>query len=104
MQTCALCNATAADTALTCGHCGADLSCFSTRAVALRRLQANPRVRAVRISLAQDSCPACEELSGTYPKESVPALPHPACAHPHGCRCFYEPVLSDTAVLSTVAR
>lgn len=98
MQTCSQCNATSPDTALTCTHCGADLSLFSMRAVTLRRLQANPRVRAIRLSVAQDACPACQELFGTYPKDAAPALPHLACSHPQGCRCFYEPVLSETAV------
>lgn len=104
MQTCSRCNATLPDTASTCARCGADVSLFSSRVVALRRLQANPRVSAIRLSVAQDACPACQELFGTYSKDAAPALPHLGCSHPLGCRCFYEPVLSETAVISKVAR
>ncbi len=104
MQTCSQCNASSPDTALRCVHCGADLSLLSTRAVALRRLRENPRVSAIRLSVAQDACPACQEWFGTYAKDAVPILPHPACSHPNGCRCFYEPVLIETAVISKVAR
>lgn len=99
MQTCSQCNASSPDTALQCVRCGTDLTRFSARAVALRRLQENPRVQAIRLSVAQDSCPACQELFGTYAKGEVPPLPHPACSHPQGCRCFYEPVLRETAAI-----
>lgn len=95
MQTCALCNAQSPDTATHCVHCGADLSEHATTVVALRRLQANPRVRAIRIAVAHDACPACYALHGTYPKDAVPRLPVEGCSHEHGCRCYYEPLLDD---------
>ena len=95
MQTCSSCNASSPDGANTCVHCRADLRQFSTTSVALKKFQKNPRVQAVRISVAGDSCPHCREFYRTYPKNSVPILPHTGCSHEHGCRCFYEPVLSE---------
>ncbi len=49
MQTCSKCNASSPDDALTCVNCHADLGEFSTTAVALKRMQANPRVRSIRV-------------------------------------------------------
>jgi len=104
MQTCSKCNASSPDNARACVHCQANLSEFSATAVALKRLQANPRVRAVRVSVADDACPHCYELLKTYPKNKVPSLPHLGCSHENGCRCFYEPVLEDTAIVGEVAK
>jgi hypothetical protein len=104
MQTCSKCNAGSPDNARACIHCQADLREFSTTALALKRLQANPRVKSIRISVAYDACPHCYELLNTYPKDQVPTLPHLGCSHDHGCRCFYEPVLEDTAIVGEVAK
>jgi hypothetical protein len=95
MQTCSNCNGFSPDSALVCSQCGADLKESSTRSVALKRLQGNPRVKYVRIITSDDSCPACRELEGAYDKESPPSLPLEACSHEHGCRCFYLPFLTD---------
>jgi RNA polymerase subunit RPABC4/transcription elongation factor Spt4 len=95
LQTCSRCNAIAPDTAEECGSCQANLLDFSTTAVSLRNLIANPRVSNIRINSAADACPLCSELRGTFVKESVPHLPHEGCSHPRGCRCTYEPVLTD---------
>ena len=103
MQTCSRCNSSNPDTAQTCIHCASDLNVYSTNAVALKHLQANPRVSAIRISVAEDACPYCYELLKTYSKDKVPHLPHEGCSHTNGCRCFYEPVLEDTAVIGDVA-
>lgn len=103
MQTCSKCNASSPDNAVKCDNCHADLGEFSTHAVALKRMQENPRVRSIRLSVAHDACPYCYELLNTYPKDKVPHLPHAGCSHEDGCRCFYEPVLEDTAMVGKVA-
>lgn len=102
MQTCSQCNANSPDLSLTCPQCGADLKEFSTRAVALKHMQENPRVRAVRVTVADNACSSCYTLMNTYPKDKVPSLPHLSCSHKDGCRCFYEPVLEDTALVGKV--
>jgi len=103
MQTCSKCNASSPDNALTCVNCNADLLEFSTSAEALFRMQNNPRIKTIRISVAQDACPHCYELMKTYPKNKAPHLPHEGCSHENGCRCFYEPVLEETAIVGKVA-
>ena len=102
MQTCSKCNASSPDNALACFNCNADLGLFSATTVALKRMQENPRVRSVRVSVSDDACPYCYELLNTYPKEQVPRLPHEGCSHENGCRCFYEPVLEETAIVGKV--
>jgi hypothetical protein len=67
----------------------------STRAVALMRLKANPRVKKIRIAVSQDACPACQQLQKAYDKNEVPDLPVKECSHQNGCRCFYEPILDE---------
>lgn len=104
MQTCSQCNASSHDQARLCSHCGADLQKYSTTATALERMRANPRIRAVRVTVAQDSCPHCSAMLRTYAKDEVPVLPHPGCSHAEGCRCFYEPVLEQTAIVGKVVR
>lgn len=104
MQTCSKCNASSPDTAAACVKCGAVLHEFSATAVALKRLRANPRVSAIRVTVAHDACPHCYELLKTFPKDQVPALPHPGCSHENGCRCFYEPVLAETAIVGKVVK
>ena len=64
-------------------------------ALALARLRANPRVSQVRLIVAVDACPACRAREGAYPKDAVPELPCLDCSHPLGCRCFYEPALTE---------
>jgi hypothetical protein len=98
MQTCSKCNASSPDSAINCDNCHADLGKFSAHAVALKRMQDNPRVRSIRLSVADDACPYCYELLNTYPKDKVPH-----CSHEDGCCCFYEPVLEDTAMVGKVA-
>ena len=95
MQICSQCHASAPDEADNCPNCGADLTVWSETAVALKRLQENPRVIYVRISVAHDCCPACREAEGAYAKESAPRLPIEGCSHAYGCRCFYQPVLDE---------
>jgi len=67
----------------------------SNAAQALKRLQANPRVQYIVIAAPDDACPACQNLTGTYPKDAVPQLPVDCCSHPLGCRAFYLPYLND---------
>lgn len=95
MQICSQCHAQSPDEARQCVNCEADLSEFSTTATALKRFQANSRVRYVRIVVAHDCCPACREVEGAYAKNDVPQLPVEACSHPLGCRCFYQPFLDE---------
>jgi hypothetical protein len=54
------------------------------------------------VTVAHDACPHCALLMKTYPKDSVPSLPHLGCSHELGCRCFYEPVLEETAIVGKV--
>jgi hypothetical protein len=95
VQTCSRCQAQSPDTAAVCQSCGADLSVYSTTAVALRNYRENPRVRQVRISVSRDACPACQQVQGTYDIDKVPHLPVEGCSHELGCRCFYDPVLTE---------
>ncbi len=95
MQTCSICNAQSPDTSAQCTACQANLSEFSTTAMALKRFQSNPRVSAVRISVSNDACPVCQQAQGAYPKDEVPRLPIEGCSNGKGCQCFYEPVLSE---------
>lgn len=67
----------------------------SEAAQALKRLQANPRIKAIVLAVAENACPACQDLSGTYPKDQVPPLPFESCSHPLGCRSFYMPFIEE---------
>lgn len=93
MQTCSRCHTQSPDEAVTCPNCQANLEEWSESAVALRELQANPRVRAIRIFVQDDCCPNCKKAFGAYPKDKVPKLPFEGCSHDDGCRCFYAPIL-----------
>jgi hypothetical protein len=95
VQTCSLCNASSPDQATHCVYCKADLSVNSMTAQALKRFQANPRVKAVTVASSSSSCSYCYEQLGTYPVDKVPPLPHKGCSHTDGCRCFYIPVLTE---------
>jgi predicted amidophosphoribosyltransferase len=95
VRTCTLCQSQSPDDATHCAQCGADLSQHSATAVALAKLLKNPRVSRVRLIVASDACPACRAMEGDYKKDQVPELPVRGCSHPSGCRCFYEPFLTD---------
>jgi hypothetical protein len=63
--------------------------------MSIKRMQANPRVQHVILQVWDDACPACRQLQGSYPKDQVPRLPVEGCSHPNGCRCKYQPALSE---------
>ena len=67
----------------------------SPAAQALQRIQANPRVKYIVVIAPADACPACQGITGTYPKDQVPQLPIDECSHPLGCRAFYLPYLDE---------
>jgi hypothetical protein len=56
---------------------------------------ANPRIKYIVIIVPEDACPACQNLTGTYPKDQVPHLPYEQCSHPLGCRSYYAPYLDE---------
>lgn len=95
MQTCSRCNTATPDHTANCPACGATLPENSTAQASLQRMQKNPRVSKVQVSVAGDACPCCQNLQGTYSKENPPLLPHPGCSHGSGCRCYYEPILNE---------
>lgn len=95
MQTCSKCSTQSPDSILACPTCQADMRQFSLTAVALRRFLDNPRVKNIRLVVAEDACPACAAAEGTYEKEKAPALPVEGCSEVNGCRCFYEPMLDE---------
>jgi hypothetical protein len=67
----------------------------SPAAQALKRMQANPRVKYIVVIVPAGACPACQNLTGTYAKDQVPPLPIDECSHPSGCRAFYLPYLDE---------
>ena len=95
MQNCAKCHSQSPDTTHICHECGADLREHSTTATALREMLNNPRVRAIRLSVPEDACPACRALQGIYAITNVPSLPVAGCSEPNGCTGFYEPILNE---------
>jgi hypothetical protein len=95
VQICTRCQAQSPDSATQCNTCQADFSEWSSTSAALKRFRENTRVLYVRIAVAGDCCPACREIQGAYPKDSVPHLPVEGCSHQHGCRCFYQPFLDE---------
>lgn len=95
MQICSRCNTSAPDTAQECPKCNSDLKEFSVTAVSLKKLVENSRVYAINLATADDACPACQAVQGTYAKDQVPTLPVEGCSHPNGCRCFYQPLLEE---------
>jgi len=102
VQTCSKCNASSPDTVTLCSSCGADLREYSLLVQSLKNLLENPRVKSIRVSVSHDACPFCYALMNTYTKDEVPLLPHTGCSHELGCRCFYEPVLAETAIVGKV--
>lgn len=95
MQTCSKCNTQAADQIASCPACGADLREYSTSSVALRRFRNNVRVKNIRLVVGEEACPTCKAQAATYDKYQAPALPLEGCSCPHGCICFYEPMLDE---------
>jgi ribosomal protein L40E len=95
VQTCGVCNTQSPDEVTQCARCGSDLREKSETALARAHMQANERASLIRVSVMHDACPACDALQGAYPKDQVPVLPVEGCSHPLGCRCFYEPVLTE---------
>jgi hypothetical protein len=67
----------------------------SPAAQSLERMIANPRIKYIVIIVPEDACPACQNLTGTYPKDQVPRLPIEKCSHPLGCRSYYLPYLDE---------
>lgn len=67
----------------------------SPAAQSLERMKANSRIKYIVIVVPDDACPACQNLTGTYPKDQVPRLPIEKCSHPLGCRSFYLPYLDE---------
>jgi RNA polymerase subunit RPABC4/transcription elongation factor Spt4 len=95
VQTCSRCYTQSSDDTAACPNCHADLQEWSESTVALKKLQANHRVRAIRILVQDDCCPTCQKAMATYPKDAVPRLPVEGCSHENGCRCFYAPILDE---------
>ncbi len=67
----------------------------SEAAKALERMRQNPRIKYIVVCVPEDACPACQNLTGTYPKDQVPRLPYEECSHPLGCRSYYIPYLDE---------
>ena len=61
----------------------------------LERMRVNPRIKYIVVVVPEDACPACQNLTGTYPKDQVPRLPIEQCSHPLGCRSYYLPYLDE---------
>ena len=95
MQTCSRCQTQSPDSVSVCPKCGSALREFSTTAVAIQKMRDNPRVVNLRLVVANDCCPACQAVEGTYQKDQLPALPVEGCSHAYGCRCFFEPMLDE---------
>ncbi len=95
MRTCTRCQSQSPDEAIRCAGCGAELEVYSASAVALARLRASPRVGRIRLIVAQDACPACAAAEGSYDKVNAPEVPLRGCSNPYGCRCGYEPTLTE---------
>lgn len=67
----------------------------SPAAQSLERMKTNSRIKYIVIVVPEDACPACQNLTGTYPKDQVPRLPIEECSHPLGCRSYYLPFLDE---------
>jgi hypothetical protein len=67
----------------------------SPAAQSLERMLANPRIKYIVVIVPEDACPACQNMTGTYPKDQVPRLPIEKCSHPLGCRSYYLPYLDE---------
>jgi hypothetical protein len=78
-----------------CPTCQADLREESVTSIALKKMRENPRVYAIHVAVSADACPTCMALEGTYPKDQVPALTVDGCSNPNGCKCTYQPLLTE---------
>jgi hypothetical protein len=67
----------------------------SEAAKSLERMKANARIKFIVVVVPEDACPACQNLTGTYPKDQVPRIPYEECSHPLGCRSYYAPYLDE---------
>jgi hypothetical protein len=67
----------------------------SEAAKSLERMRINPRIKYIVVVVPEDACPACQNLSGTYPKNEVPQLPYGECSQPLGCRAYYLPFIDE---------
>lgn len=67
----------------------------SPAAKSLERMRANSRIKYIVVVVPEDACPACQNLTGTYPKDQVPRLPIEKCSHNLGCRSYYLPYLDE---------
>ncbi|MBI3241041.1 MAG: hypothetical protein HYZ49_01945 [Chloroflexi bacterium] len=61
----------------------------------LAQLKENPRVRDIRVIVPPEACPVCQEVAGTYTKETAPALPPEGCSCARGSEAFYQPMLNE---------
>ncbi|MEN6481387.1 MAG: hypothetical protein ABFD29_04335 [Anaerolineaceae bacterium] len=95
MQTCTKCFSQSSDDTYLCQNCGADLREFSTTAMDLKKMIANPRVLSIRINIDDNACSTCQKYQATYPKNEVPRLPIEGCSNPDGCKCSYSPILDE---------
>ena len=95
MRTCTVCRNQSPDEARHCVQCGSDLDQVSMTAVALQQLRDNERVSRIRLIVGDDACPSCRRVEAEYSKDKVPDLPTRGCSHSMGCRCFYEPALTE---------
>lgn len=95
MQACSKCFNNSPDFETHCLHCGADLSEFSENTLTRKKLIANPRVTAIRISVGKNACPICKLVEGVYSKDNLPLLPIEGCSGPNGCECSYAPILDE---------
>ena len=73
----------------------ADIWETSEAVKSLERMKANSRIKFIVVIVPEDACPACQNLTGTYPKDQVPRLPYEECSHPLGCRSYYAPYLDE---------
>jgi RNA polymerase subunit RPABC4/transcription elongation factor Spt4 len=95
VQICSKCQAQIPDTSDYCQNCFANLSEWSENRVSLRKMQENPRVSYVRLMVSDDACPVCQQMEGSFSKDTPPILPIPGCSHTLGCRCSYQPILEE---------
>jgi len=95
VQTCSVCHIQSPDSTLECPSCNVLLSETSEQAVALKKYQNNPRVQLLRVAVSANCCPACRKVEGNYEKHNTPTLPVVGCSHENGCRCFFEPILTE---------
>lgn len=71
---------------------------YAEKTLAAYRLgmKAKGSIRAVRIVVDEEGCPASRDLdpAGEYHPDDAPRLPLPDCAKGRNCRCVYRPVMT----------